>query len=82
MPDGDLVDRLAEALAGLTPDVLEPILGSLDQLWWELGTLDHDDVVRLVCAAIIGVAGAAARVYLESHRAEIETAVRRALAAT
>ncbi len=82
MSDADVVDHLIQALAGLTPDVLEPILDALGDLGSELGALDHDDVVRLVGAAITGVAGTATQHYLQRRPAEIEAAVRRALAAT
>jgi len=80
--DAHVVDHLVETLAGLTPDVLEPILDALGDLASDLSTLDHDDVVRLVGAAITGVTSAATQRYLQGRRAEIEAAVRRALAAT
>ena len=82
MSEADVVDHLMEVLAGLTPDVLEPILDALGDLGSELSTLDQEDVVRLVGAAITGVAGAATQHYLQSRRAEVEAAVRRALTAT
>jgi hypothetical protein len=84
MADDSLIDSVAEALAGLTPDALEPILDVLADVEHEVGTLSHDEVVKLVNAAITAAAGAAAgaavRHYLDGRRPQLEMAVRLALA--
>lgn len=81
MPESEFIDRLAEVLADLTPDVLEPVLDALTDLAGELGTLDHDDVMKLLGAAISGAVGAAVKHQLANRRDELDAAVRRALAA-
>lgn len=84
MAEDNLIDSVAEALAGLTPDMLEPILDVLADVVDEVGTLSHDEVVQLVNAGITAAAGAAAttavRHYLDGRRPQLEKAVRRALA--
>ena len=84
MADGDVVDHLGEALAGLTPDVLDPILDVVADIAFELGDLTHDEVVQLVRAAITAAAGAAAgaamKHRLESRGGDLDAAIRRALA--
>jgi hypothetical protein len=80
MVDDDLADDVAEALVGVGPDVLEPILEVLADVAAEFGTLTHDEVVKIVGAAISAASSASSTHYLDDRRAELEAAVRRALA--
>jgi hypothetical protein len=84
MTEHSVSDEIAEALVGLTPDVLEPILDAMADVVTEARNFTHDEVVELVRGAISATAGAAAgaavRHYLDQRRPELESALRRALA--
>jgi hypothetical protein len=73
-------EHLLDALVGLPVDVTEHLIDALHTVSFELGNLNHDDVANLLATAITASAGAATKHYLNQHRQELETAIRRNLA--
>jgi hypothetical protein len=68
MMDDNLLDQILEAATGLTEDVTERVLAVVTDVAAELGTLTHEDVVKLVEAAVTATAGAAATTTLNHRR--------------
>lgn len=68
MMDDNLLDQILEAVTGLTEDVTERVLALVTDVASELGTLTHEDVVKLVEAAVTATAGAAATATLNRRR--------------
>ena len=80
MPENSMFEMLGDALVDLPTNVVEDVFVVLGEFGSELQELDHDDIVKIVSAAVSGAAGAGARHHLERHGAKLEAAVRRALA--
>ena len=80
MDHGSTFDHLVDAVVGLPIDVAEHLMDALHSSLIALGDIDHQDVVKLLTAAVTASAGAATRHYLTQHRQELETAIRRSLA--
>lgn len=80
MDSGSTIDHLADALVGFPVDVLEHVLDALHDSLIEVSNLSHDDVVKIVGAAISAVAGAATKHHLEQHRNELQSAIQQSLA--
>jgi hypothetical protein len=80
MDHGSTFEHLVDALVGLPLDVAEHLMEALHSSLIELGNIDHEDVVKLLVAAVTASAGATTRHYLTQHPRELETAIRRSLA--
>jgi hypothetical protein len=74
MDSGSTVDDLGDALVGFPVDVLEHVLDALHDSQIEVSNLSHDDVVKIVGAAVTAAAGARTKHYLEQHRSELQAA--------
>jgi selenocysteine lyase/cysteine desulfurase len=73
-------EHLLDSLVGLPVDLTEHLIDALHTVSFELGNLNHDDVVKLLGTAITASAGAATKHYLNQHRQELEMAIRQSLA--
>jgi hypothetical protein len=81
MDHGSTFEHVVDALVGLPLDVAEHLMDALHSSLIELGNIDHEDVVKVLTAAVTASAGAATRHYLTQHRQELETAIKRSLVA-
>jgi hypothetical protein len=80
MHEDALIDDIVHSLAHLAPDALEPVMDSLAGIASDLAQLAHDDAVAIITAAVTAAAGVATTKALDGHRADLEVAVRKALA--
>lgn len=69
MIDADLMDKILIRLIGVTADVSERVVDLVSDLADELGDLSHDDVVKLVEAAVTATAGTAVTAAFNKRRA-------------
>jgi hypothetical protein len=67
--DADLMDKILIGLIGVTADVSERVLDLVSEFADELGDLSHDDVVKLVEAAVTATAGTAVTAAFNKRRA-------------
>lgn len=66
--DDNLIDSILDAATGLAGDVTESVIDLVTDVAAEMGDLSHDDVVKLVEAAISGTAGAAVKTAMDRSR--------------
>ncbi|GIE77050.1 hypothetical protein Aph02nite_30000 [Actinoplanes philippinensis] len=68
MIDADLMDRILIGLIGVTADVSDRVLDLVSEFADELGDLSHDDVVKLVEAAVTATAATAVTAAFNKRR--------------
>jgi hypothetical protein len=72
--DADLMDRILIGLIGVTADVSDRVLDLVSDFADELGDLSHDDVVKLVEAAVTATAATAVTAAFNKRQALAHTA--------
>ena len=80
MGDFSTIDHLVDAMVGLPVDVSELVLDALHDSLIDLSAQGHDDVVKILSAAVSAAAGVTAKHYLEQHEKELRAAIQRGLA--
>ncbi|MEU4155325.1 hypothetical protein [Actinoplanes sp. NPDC026670] len=69
MIDADLMDKILIGLIGVTADVSDRVLDLVSEFADELGDLSHEDVVKLVEAAVTATASTAVTAAFNKRKA-------------
>ena len=80
MSHENVLEHLLGDLGGISEDVLESVLDAIDSASLDLFDLSHDDLVKLLSAAVSSVAGAATTHYLARNHESLGQALRKGLA--